>query len=332
MQIQKALTEDLSRAIQHLIDLNKSELKSIQDLNKQSLDTIAKLNQDKLGQIQEEIERKLNDNLQQNLKSFEDVTKNLGHLQSTAQKMIESTSSIDKLNNLFERTSSKGFGSFGEKYLESLLGQYINRQNWSKQVKVPGSTEIIDFVIHYGEKSIGLDCKFPVTRYQDYLDAPAEQKRQAHQAYVRAVIQMAGEISAKYSKVGFVDSLLMYLPSDGMYLEVVNIPEAMDKLRSYRVTLTSPTTILPLIGLIHEYEFKLNVQERAGDIIKGLQIVKKNVISFREEFRKLGEKIRLAQQNYDSADRSLVNVQNEVLKLESNQETVVEADLQQGVF
>ncbi len=45
--------------------------------------------------------------------------------------------------------------------------------------------------------------------------------------------------------------------------------------------------------------------------------MRKNVEAFREEFRKLGDKLRQAQANYDLADRSLLNVQNEVLKLEN---------------
>lgn len=316
-QLQAAVREQLAAAVQNLIDLNKTELKAVQDLNRQSLEIISKTNQDKLSQIQGEIERKLNENLLQNLKSFEDVTKNLGHLQSTAQKMIDSTSSIDKLNNIFERTSSKSFGNFGEKYLESLLSEYINPQHWAKQVKVPHSSDIIDFVVSIGDQKIGIDSKFPVTKYQDYLDAGPDDKKAKLKIFLSGILQMATDIQQKYTKEGFVGSLLMYLPSDSMYCEVVNSAHTMEQLQKHKVTLTSPTTILPLIALIHEYEFKVNVQERAGDIIQGLGIVKKNIISFREEFRKLGEKIRLAQQNYDTADRSLITVQNTVMRLET---------------
>jgi len=102
-----------------------------------------------------------------------------------------------------------------------------------------------------------------------------------------------------------------------MYNEVVNDPEIMEAIHRTKVTPVSPTTIFPIILLVNAYEFKLKVNENAEMIIQGLQKVSKNVDSFREEFRKLGDKIRQAQQNYDVADKNLVGLQTNILKLES---------------
>ncbi len=306
--IQNAVSEKLSKSIS---DLN--------EMNKKNFDLLSQTNQEKLKTIQEEIEKRMDENLKQNLKSFEDVTKNLGQMQSTAQKMIDSTKSVEKLNNIFERTSSKAFGNFGEEYLESLLKEHLSPKVWSSQVTVPGTNDKIDFVIEMGGKKIGIDSKFPVTRYRDYLDSDVENKSQKLKEYLRSVLDMATEISKKYlqnDNNGYLDALMIYLPSDSMYSEVVNNEKMMENLHKLKVTPISPVNILSMITLIQSYEFRTQVSKNAENIIAGLSTVKKNVESFREEFRKLGDKLRQAQQNYDTADRNLLTVQSTVARLE----------------
>jgi len=297
-----------------------SQLSTLNETTKHALEIISRTNSEKLTGIQSDIEKKLNENLQQNLKSFESVTKNLSEMQSTATKMIDSTQSIDKLNSIFERTSSKAFGEFGEKYLESLLDQHLYSGTWTKQVTLSGTSDRIDFVIEVGDRVIGIDCKFPVTRFQDYINASSENKKSARKAYLDAIKLMAQDISSKYYKSDQIDSLLLYLPSDGMFAEAVNDDQLMRQLARFRVSLSSPATLFPVIMMIREFQFKQHVNERAQDIIAGLKVIKRNVISFQDEFRKLGDKIRLAQQNYDTADKSLTHVSTTVDRLELQSE------------
>jgi DNA recombination protein RmuC len=303
-QLKESLSEQLSKAIKDLVEHNR--------LN---FEALSKNNQEKLGLIQTEVEKRLDENLAHNLKSFKEVTINLTSIQGTAQKMIESTSSIDKLNSIFERTSSKAFGDFGEKYLESMLAQYLHPESWSKQVTLAGSSQKVDFVLKIDEKNIGIDCKFPVTVYHDYIEALPENKKTAGRAFLSRIENEAKEIS-KYYQTESLDLLLLYLPSDGMYAEVVSQPKTIEILQKLKITPASPSTIFPIILLLKEYQFKHNINENAEDIIKGLTHIKKNVESFKSEFRKLGDKIRQAQTNYETADKNLSIVQSTVERLE----------------
>lgn len=300
---------------------------NINQQNRVSFETLSKANNERLTQIQQQVDKRLNESFEQHLKSFESVNKNLGEMQSTAQKMIDSTKSVEKLNNIFERTNSKAFGQFSETYLETLLTEHLNHKDWQKQVGVTGSNDKIDFVINMGDKKIGIDSKFPVTKYQDYLHCVDETKTQLLEEFFKSVVLMATDINKKYLQPGFVDTLLLFLPSDSMYNEVVNNPKASEKLRNLKVTPISPTTLFPIIVVINGYEFRLKVNENAEMIMKGLQGVSKNVDSFREEFRKLGDKIRQAQDNFDKADRNLVGLQNNILKLEHHDKEIAQNSL-----
>jgi DNA recombination protein RmuC len=308
----KSLSEIQTTVLQQLTEA----IKNLNEANNRNFDQLSKTNHEKLTQIQGEVDKRMQENLAQHLKSFESVNKNIGEMQSTAMKMMDSTKSIDKLNTIFDRTNSKGFGQFSETYLESLLSQHLNVKDWQKQVGVPGTNDKIDFVINMGDKKIGIDSKFPITRYQDYIDATPEHKPQMLKEFFKSVTLMATEISKKYLQPGFLDTLLMFLPSDGMYSDIVNNQDIMATFHKLKVTPISPTTLFPIIVVINSYEFRLKVNENAEMIMQGLQGVRKNVDSFREEFRKLGDKIRQAGENYDKADRNLVGLQNNILKLE----------------
>ncbi len=314
--LQEAVRLQLSGSIQNLIELNKTELSSLRESNQKNIELLSNTNQEKLKQMQDEIRAKLDENFQQNLKSFQDVATNLGSMQSTAEKMIESTKSVEKLNSIFDRTSSKAFGGFGENYLETLLAEHLNKDQWDKQVSIPESSDKIDFVIYLGDKKIGIDSKFPLTKFQDYIEAEGSQKVQSKKEYLAALLIMAKDISKKYGK-GHLDLLLLYLPSESMYALAVDDYKLMEEMQKLKITLTSPSTFFPLILLVQTYRFKHEVNERAEEIVEGLKKIKKNIFSFREEFDKLGDKLRTAQDNYDKSRKSLGGVQSEILKLEA---------------
>jgi DNA recombination protein RmuC len=306
IELQKQIQESLSKAITDLSSLTS-----------QNFETLRRTNQEKLDQINTEVQKKLDENFAQHLRSFDEVSKSVGHVQSLAQRMIDSTVSIDKLNNVFSRTASKSFGDFGEKYLELLLKENLSSTSWSSQVSPANSSEKIDFVINLEDKKIGIDSKFPLTKYQDYLQSSQQNQVQAHKDFLSAVKKMAEDISKKYSKIGFVDYLFLYLPSDSMYTLVADDHDTIDFLQRRGISPISPITIFPVILGIRNYQYQENINENAENIIKGLKIIGQSIRSFQEEFRKLGEKIRLAQGNYDCAERNLYLISKEINVLDS---------------
>jgi DNA recombination protein RmuC len=313
MELQKMIQESLSKAI---IDLG--------NLNSQNFETLRKTNQEKLDQINLQVQSRLDQNFAQHQKSFEEVTRSVGNMQTTARQMIDSTASIDKLNNIFARSSSKSFGDFGEKYLESLLTQNVHPSCWSKQVKMSYSADKIDFVLQFGDQKIGIDSKFPATRFQDYQMAEPENKMSALKDYLVSVKLMATDIAKKYGKNHEFDYLLMYLPSDGMYVTVAENTSLINELQKLGVMPVSPITIFPMIMGAKTYYSNKFVNENAKQIMQGLDNIKKNVATFQDEFRKLGDKIKQAQQNYDKAGENLLGVERTVNQLEHKEVAAVE--------
>jgi len=296
-----------------------AELEQIGKTNQLNFQLLSQTNQEKLAQIQQQVESKMDEQLKKNLESFAEVQKNLVHMQDAAGKMVDSTKSIDKLNTIFARTSAKSFGTFGEQYLEQFLSDNLVPNMWSKQYQVPGTSGIIDFCIVFGEHKIGIDSKFPMTKFSDLLDADESAKDTARKELHIAVKKMADEV-AVYEKTKHFSYVMMYLPSDGIHQEIVGSDSLLRYLSSRNITVTSPNTLLPLLIIAKDYNQKLFINENAEQIQKGLKKIARNVESFQNEFRKLGDKLRQAQGNYDDAYKNLDGLRGEVLKLESESE------------
>jgi DNA recombination protein RmuC len=305
LSLQNTIQTSLSTAILDLAKINNENFEILRKTNEQKLDTI---NQD--------VQKRLDISFQQHLKSFEEVSKNIGQIQNVAKQMIDSTSSVDKLNNLFARTSSKAFGDFGEKYLHSMLSQNLHSNSYQTQVTVIGSSDKIDFVVNIQGKKIGIDSKFPATKFQDYLEAEQSDKATKLKEFLKSVMLMANDISRKYDKNGFVDYLLMYLPSEGMYTEVANNVDVIEYLAGIKITPVSPITIFPIICNIKVVQHRENINQNAEAIIKALTGIKRNILTFQDEFKKLGDKLRLAQANYSTAENSLMGVTGQISQLE----------------
>lgn len=318
----------LNKTTLNLLEQSKIELDKISKSNTESINGLITLSKSKLDQINQEVQTRLDENFARSLKSFEDITKNLGQIEQKAQRMIDSTKSVDKLNAIFGRTSSKAFGTFAESYLESVLKEHLDPQSYKSQVSIEGEVEKIDFVIYFGDKKIGIDAKFPLTKYSDFTNEEDPIiKIQKRSEYIRAVKEMAKDISKKYLKNHYLDNLLLYLPSDSMYLECLEEGDKfMDFMSKLKVSLISPNTLFPQIVLLQNYQTQIKISNSAGVIIKGLSNIRKNLTSFKNEYDKLGDKLRQAQNNFDSASRSLDHVDRNIKALESTDDGAIKTE------
>lgn len=306
---QTEINDILQSAIQNLQKSNLLELEKLSNQSKLSFEQIYEANNRKLQEIQVEIEKRLNANLENNLKSFKEVSNDLGAMRSTAQRMIDSTSSIDKLNKIFDRTASKAFGGFSEQYLEQILDYHL-KGLWRSQASVKEGKEIIDFVIEFDTVRIGIDSKFALTSYNDFVEADEASKNNKQREFLSMIKNMATSISTKYG--GHFNHLLMFIPSDTMFSEITNDQNTMDKLHRLRVTPVSPSTILTVIYSISMLKDKIAINNNAHSIQDYLIKVEKSISKFRDEYDKLGKKLKEAQDTYDKSNSHVDQVELQI--------------------
>src|SRR5690606_1373212 len=132
------------------------------------------------------------------------------------------------------------------------------------------------------EQSIRLpiDAKFPRDDYERLLDAQERAETEAitsaGNALERAVKTDAKRIRDKYlAPPHTTDFALMFLPTEGLYAEVLRRPGLFEALqRDYRVTVVGPTTLLALLNSLQMGFRTLAIEKRSSEVWQLLGAVK----------------------------------------------------------
>jgi DNA recombination protein RmuC len=213
-------------------------------------------------------------------------------------------------------TNVKTRGMFGEAQLAALLEQVFTPEQYATQVATrPGSRNVVDFAIRLPGKGddgapvwLPIDAKFPNEDYERLLEAQrvadpvaADAAAKALEARVRLE---AKSIAEKYLEPPHTtDFALLFLPTEGLYAEVLRRPGLMDKIqRDYRVTLAGPTTLLAMLNSLHMGFRTLALEKRSSEVWQVLGAVK-------TEFAKFGDVLAATKTTLERAARNIENAE-----------------------
>jgi len=149
-----------------------------------------------------------------------------------------------------------------------------------------------------------IDAKFPREDYERLIDAqeradPAavEDASRALEARIRAE---ARTIAEKYvSPPHTTDFALLFLPTEGLYAEILRRPGLTDMLqRDYRVTIAGPTTLTALLNSLQMGFRTLAIEKRSSEVWQVLGAVK-------TEFGKFGDVLAKTKSQLETVTRSI---------------------------
>lgn len=162
-----------------------------------------------------------------------------------------------------------------------------------------------DMAIEWEESVwLPIDAKFPSEDYerlllaQDQADALAVEE--ASRALEMRIKQESKKIAEKYlSPPHTTDFALLYLPTEGLYAEVLRRPGLSDLLqRTYRITLTGPTTLTALLNSLQMGFRTLAIEKRSSEVWQVLGAVK-------TEFSKFGDVLSRTKSQLETVTRSI---------------------------
>ena len=249
--LQKSLSDTLSTQLTGLSESNARRLAEIRQTLDLQLAQLQTTNAAKLDEMRATVDEKLQSTLQARLgESFkqvadrlEQVHKGLGEMQTLAQ-------GVGDLKHLLTNVKTRGI--FGEAQLASLLEQVFVSDQYAVQVATrPGSKNVVDFAIKLPGKAddgtplwLPIDAKFPNEDYERLLDAQgrahvADAEAAGKALEVRIRLE-AKSIAEKYIEPPYTtDFAILFLPTEGLYAEVLRRPGLMEVLqREHRITLS----------------------------------------------------------------------------------------------
>ena len=329
--LQKNQLELFAAQLKELTLSNEERLDKLREGVDARLKLIQEDNARKLEQMRATVDEKLHDTLEKRLgESFKLVSERLELVQRGLGEMQTLANGVGDLKKVL--TNVKTRGTFGEIQLASLLEQILAPGQYESNVETrQGSGQRVEFALKLpgrdgtqdGMVWLPLDAKFPQEDYlrlveaQEAADAAAaaEAKKQLD----RSVREMARTIRDKYlDPPHTTDFGVMFLPTEGLYAEVLRLPGLFDALqRDFKVMVAGPTTLAALLNSLQMGFRTLAIEKRSAEVWNLLGAVRTEFSKFgtilektRKKLVEAGNHIDLAATRTRVIERKLRDVQD----------------------
>ena len=311
--VNQELTELRRELYQHLTEirqeLNQSLLQN-RDATDQRLQALQTSNEKRLEEMRQTVEEKLEKTLQTRLQaSFETVSKQLESVNRGLGEMQNVARDVGTLNKVLSNTKTRGI--MGELQLGQIIEDILTPNQYEREfATVSGSSERVEYAIKMpgqpGDDYVYLpiDSKFPLADYYRLEEAYEEGDKDQIDLYRKTLLasikRFAKDISSKYLNPPETTNFgILFLPTEGLYSEVVRNPEFFDGLRrNEQIVVAGPSTLSALLNSLSVGFKTLNIQKSANDISKILGNVK-------GEFGKFGDILVKAQKHLSNASSNL---------------------------
>jgi DNA recombination protein RmuC len=286
-------------------------------------------NETKLEQMRVTVDEKLQGTLDRRLgESFQQVSDRLDQVHRGLGEMQVLTNGVGDLKKVL--TNVKARGTWGEVQLGNLLQEVLSEQQYAKNVETrPGSGERVEFAVKLpgngdGDEPVWLpiDSKFPVEDYQRLVEAAergdADAVEVSAKALENAARSCAKTIHEKYvNPPGTTDFAIMFLPTEGLYAEVLRRPGLSESLQhDYRVMVTGPTTLCAFLNSLQMGFRTLAIAKRTSEVWKMLGTVKAEFGKFGDALDKVKKKLEAASKSIETAERRSRAITRQLTKVE----------------
>lgn len=286
---------------------NSENIEKVNATLERKMDSLQESNEKRLEQIQGVVDEKLQKTLEARLaQSFEFVNKQLESVGQGLGEMRALAADAKSLKNAL--TNVKERGTYGEVRLEKLLSDILAPSQYETNVEIMDGKRV-EFVIKLpgnGDAPLYLpiDSKFPIEDYNRLLDAEDKQAMdEARRSLTAKIRTFAKDIHDKYIvPPKTTDFALMFLPTEGLYAEVVQNAALFEELRDrYKITAVGATTLSAYLASLQMGFKTLAIEQRSQEVWDTLRAVK-------AEFLNFGAMLDKAQKQIQIADNTLTEI------------------------
>ena len=320
MQISSGLSENTQRLTENLSVLTESITGKFDNKFKE----LQESNDKKLSQIQETVDEKRQETInRRNSQSFEQVTLHLKNVEEGLGEMRNLASDVDSLSKVM--TGVKTRGMVGEIQLGRILEQIFTTSQYREQENIQGSNAVDYAVVMPGKEPgnevlLPIDSKFPLEDYQRLQDAlesgDKDQIDSSRKALFNAVKTQAKSISQKYIfPPKTTDFAIMFLPTEGLFMEVVNNPALYEQLsREFKVNVTGPTTMTAVLNSLQMGFKTLQIEQKSSEVYQMLGAVKTEFGKFEKSLKKVHERLQQSEKEINTLITTRTNVMSRQLR------------------
>ena len=309
---QKEQLVEVTSQVKQLTDESRSRIEGLRSTISEQLTEIRNENEKKLEEMRKTVDEKLQGTLERRFnESFKVVGDQLEAVYKGLGEMKNLATGVGDLKNVL--TNVKVRGTWAEYQLEAILQQILTPDQYERNVATKSdSSDRVEFAIRLPGPSnnpespvwLPIDAKFPQEDYIRLMEASrsgdVEGIEQSTKELIRSVTASAKTITEKYvDPPHTTDFAVMYLPTEGLYAEVVRQPGLIEEFQTkYRVTVAGPTTMGALLNSLRLGFRTLVIEQRASEVWRVLAAVK-------SEFEKFGEALEKVKKRLNSASDAI---------------------------
>lgn len=285
-------------------------------------------NEKKLDQMRETVDEKLQSTLAKRLdSSFQTVGEQLQNVYKSLGEMKELAGGVSELQRVL--TNVKARGTWAEVQLGNILEQTLTQEQYARNVSIKNNGELVEFAVRIPSRDddnsyvwLPIDSKFPQEDYVRLCDAAEKADKDgvetASKALERVLKSEAKTIADLYVEVPkTTDFAIMFLPTEGLYAEVLRRPGLMEELQNrYRVMVCGPTTITAFLNTLRMGFRTLAIDKRAAEVWKVLGAAKTQYEKFEGLLAKAKKKIDEAGNALEDAQHRNSMIQRKLRKVE----------------
>ena len=301
-----------ARVLESLNRSTEARLTGIQNRLSDDIKYIVETNAQNLERIRRTVDDKLTNSIDGKLSdSFARISERLEKMYQSVGEMKGLSANVADIKRVF--TNVKLRGTWGEAQLDAVLEQMLAPEQYRRSVKLnPLDNSLVDFAIVLpakdGEMFLPVDSKFPVEEFERLVDASErgdkEGEERARKNLERAVKLQADSIAKKYILPPLTtDFAVMYLPSEGLYAEIMRTNGLSDWLRMRRVLACGPTNFGALLSTLQTGFRSAAIEKRSGELRLMLDSFRADFAKFAELLEKTRKKLQEAQDTVESAEK-----------------------------
>ncbi|MFI3229296.1 MAG: DNA recombination protein RmuC [Bacillota bacterium] len=313
------IKNDISKKLTEVKDDIVKSVKEMSDVNEKQLNEMRGVVDEKLAKT---LDERLTNNFNAIAERLESLNKGLGTLEGL-------TTGVTDLKKVL--TNVKTRGTYGEVSLEAILEDVLTAEQFERNCNVAKNRERVDFaVILPGEKDekvyLPIDVKFPLEDYYRLVDASENGDKSQYDACAKqleaAVKKQARSIKDKYIVVPkTTDFAIMYLPTEGLYAEVVKQAGLVEQLqREHSIIPAGPTNITAMLSSLRVGFRTLAMQKCSKEIYGILSKFNKEFSSYIKDLENAKEKVGVASTSLDSATSRTRKIQKHLEKAQKTGE------------
>ena len=282
--------------------------KSFAELNKERLDSILTPLNENLKIFKERIEVVHKDNTE----ARSSLKTELKHLKELNRQMSEDALNLTRAL----KGDSKTQGDWGEMILERMLESVGLKRDveYFVQKNLVGDDNArlrTDIIVRFPDKrDVIIDSKVSLTAYSNYMAETDETLKMNYlKEHLKSVRKHIDELSEKdYSKHDpySLDYVMMFIPNEASYmLALQHDNDVWNYALSKKVFLTSSTNLLGMLYMVGNLWQRFRQEQNAQRIVEAGNALYEKMVTFSENFIKIGAQLQTVQKTYTDAQKQL---------------------------